>query len=159
MLSAAADAVRQTDRRPLVVGVTVLTSLDGGELARIGVDRALPDQVEALADLVTGAGLDGVVASPREVVRLRDEVNRRTRLGQREDPQYVRAGARAVPANRRLFSIAELLESAMKCVGVAGTYVTFSCPMRSRAPDAEKRSMRTSEAPAVICSCRPMIAP
>ena len=34
--------------------------------------------------------------------------DRRTRLGQREDSQYVRAGARAVPANRRLFSIAEL---------------------------------------------------
>ena len=64
MLEAEADAARQTHRRPLVVGVTVLTSLDGTELARIGVDRALPDQVEALADLAIGAGLDGVVASP-----------------------------------------------------------------------------------------------
>ena len=51
MLNAAADAARQTHQRPLVVGVTVLTSLDQAELARIGVDRALLDQVEALADL------------------------------------------------------------------------------------------------------------
>ena len=72
MLGAAADAARQTVRRPLVVGVTVLTSLDPAELARIGVGRALADQVEALADLATGAGLDGVVASPREVERLRE---------------------------------------------------------------------------------------
>jgi len=71
MLEAAADAARQTRRRPMVVGVTVLTSLDGTELARIGVDRALPEQVDALADLATGAGLDGVVASPRELERLR----------------------------------------------------------------------------------------
>ena len=71
MLAAAADAAGQTDRRPLVVGVTVLTSLDGAELGHLGVDRALPDQVEALADLAIGAGLDGVVASPREVEWLR----------------------------------------------------------------------------------------
>jgi|TARA_B100002003_G_scaffold247807_1_gene280135 orotidine-5'-phosphate decarboxylase len=71
MLEAAADAARQASRPPLVVGVTVLTSLGDAELARIGVSRALADQVEALADLATGAGLDGIVASPREVGRLR----------------------------------------------------------------------------------------
>ena len=49
----------------------MLTSLDPAELVRIGVDRPLPDQVEALTALAIGAGLDGVVASPREVERLR----------------------------------------------------------------------------------------
>ena len=74
MLEAAAGAARQTDRRPLVVGVTVLTNLDEAELTRIGVGRALADQVEALADLATDAGLDGVVASPCEVARLRERL-------------------------------------------------------------------------------------
>ena len=74
MLEAAAGAARQTDRRPLVVGVTVLTSLDEAELTRIGVGRALADQVEALADLAADAGLDGVVASPCEVARLRERL-------------------------------------------------------------------------------------
>ncbi|MDP6582226.1 MAG: orotidine-5'-phosphate decarboxylase [Vicinamibacterales bacterium] len=71
MLEAAANAARQASRPPLVVAVTVLTSLGDAELARIGVSRALADQVEAMADLATNAGLDGVVASPREVGRLR----------------------------------------------------------------------------------------
>ena len=75
MLRAAANAAQEVDRPPQVVGVTVLTSFDDAELARVGVTHPLPDQVEVLADLAMGAGLDGVVASPLEVVRLR------TRLG------------------------------------------------------------------------------
>ena len=71
MLQAASDAARQADRPPLVVGVTVLTSLDSDELERIGIHRTVPDQVEDLAQLATDAGVDGIVASPQEVARLR----------------------------------------------------------------------------------------
>ena len=71
MLQAASDAARQADRPPLVVGVTVLTSLDSKELARIGIHRTVPDQVEDLAQLAADAGVDGIVASPQEVSRLR----------------------------------------------------------------------------------------
>ena len=71
MLQAASDAARQADHPPLVVGVTVLTSLDSEELERIGIHRTVPDQVEVLAQLATDAGVDGIVASPQEVARLR----------------------------------------------------------------------------------------
>ena len=74
MLEAAADAARRTEHTPLIVGVTVLTSLDSTELARVGVRRELPAQVEALAELATTAGLDGVFASPWEVTRLRGKL-------------------------------------------------------------------------------------
>ncbi len=74
MLEAAADAARRTDHTPLIVGVTVLTSLDSTDLAAVGVRRELPAQVEALAELATTAGLDGIVASPREVTRLRKKL-------------------------------------------------------------------------------------
>jgi orotidine-5'-phosphate decarboxylase len=71
MLRAASEAARQADRPPLVIGVTVLTSLTSEELKRIGIHRTVADQVEGLAQLAADAGLDGIVASPREVARLR----------------------------------------------------------------------------------------
>jgi orotidine-5'-phosphate decarboxylase len=57
--------------RPLVIAITVLTSFDQATLGSIGVARPVIDQVDALAALARQAGLDGVVASPQEVARLR----------------------------------------------------------------------------------------
>jgi len=50
-----------------VVAVTVLTSLDAGDLSDIGVSRKAAEQVEHLADLAREAGLDGIVCSGEEV--------------------------------------------------------------------------------------------
>jgi len=71
MMRAAADAAREAPRPPIIVAVTVLTSFDEHELASTGVGRSLPAHVEALADLAMESGLDGIVASPREVEGLR----------------------------------------------------------------------------------------
>ena len=70
MLSAAVAANRPAGGRKLL-GVTVLTSLDARSLPPLGIDRPLVDQVVALARLCQEAGLDGVVASPREVAAVR----------------------------------------------------------------------------------------
>jgi orotidine-5'-phosphate decarboxylase len=69
---AAADAVTKPYRpRPLVIAVTVLTSMDEGTLRAGGVERPLFDHVVALARMAQEAGLDGVVASPQETAAIR----------------------------------------------------------------------------------------
>jgi orotidine-5'-phosphate decarboxylase len=70
--AAAADsAAKLGAARPLVIGVTVLTSLDQAQLQEIGVDRPVLDHVVALARLAQASGLDGVVASPQEIAAIR----------------------------------------------------------------------------------------
>lgn len=76
MLRAAEEAAQQTARElgrpaPLVLGVTVLTSLDSNELGEIGFQANVARQVERLAQLAVKAGLRGLVCSPLEVVALR----------------------------------------------------------------------------------------
>lgn len=57
--------------RPLVIAVTVLTSLSSEDLHQVGVPREPMEQVEQLSRLAQEAGLDGVVASPLEIRRIR----------------------------------------------------------------------------------------
>ena len=62
---------RNDDTRPLLLAVTVLTSMNESMLAQTGVHRSLNQQVEALAYQARESGLDGVVASPQEAALLR----------------------------------------------------------------------------------------
>jgi orotidine-5'-phosphate decarboxylase len=71
MMKAARQAAEQAshlqDQRPLIIAVTVLTSMDETSLASVGVLRPMAEQVGALAAMAQDAGLDGVVASPHEI--------------------------------------------------------------------------------------------
>ncbi len=74
MLRSAADVARTLTARPRVLGVTMLTSLDGSELPALwNPTTDLESKVLALARVCREAGLDGVVASPLELVALRRE--------------------------------------------------------------------------------------
>jgi orotidine-5'-phosphate decarboxylase len=64
-------AARQGTPRPLVIAVTVLTSMDETTLRDGGIERPLLDQVLHLAAMAKAAGLDGVVASPQETAAIR----------------------------------------------------------------------------------------
>jgi orotidine-5'-phosphate decarboxylase len=74
---AAADAAARAGRpRPLVIAVTVLTSMDAPTLKQTGVESDVLDHVLRLAELTQAAGLDGVVASPRETPSIRQRCGR-----------------------------------------------------------------------------------
>ncbi|HSF17454.1 MAG TPA: orotidine-5'-phosphate decarboxylase [Vicinamibacteria bacterium] len=68
MMRAAAEAAASFGkRRPLVLGVTVLTHLVDEELQEVGLGRSSTEQVVRLAQLAAASGLDGVVASAWEI--------------------------------------------------------------------------------------------
>jgi len=65
------EAARRSRPAPLVIAVTMLTSLDQAALGEIGLDAPVAAQVERLAGLTESCGLDGVVASPQEIAIIR----------------------------------------------------------------------------------------
>ena len=75
MMEAARDAADRCASRPLVIGVTVPTSMDSGDLVETGVTAGLSDQVRTLARLSQACGLDGIVCSATDLVHLRNCVD------------------------------------------------------------------------------------
>jgi orotidine-5'-phosphate decarboxylase len=74
MLQAACDAAANHARSPLVLAVTVLTSLDDGDLSKIGIRGSVVDEVLRLAALALSHGCKGIVTSAHEVPALRKEL-------------------------------------------------------------------------------------
>jgi orotidine-5'-phosphate decarboxylase len=94
-------------RRPIMLAVTVLTSLNQDDLKRVGVNQKVAAQVVRLALLTKEAGMDGVVASPQEVADIREACGRRFVIvtpgirpadGNHNDQQRVMTPADAVRA-------------------------------------------------------------
>ena len=71
MMEAAAEAIQGFEKKPILIGVTVLTSMEQQDLEGIGLDIAPQQQVERLAKLTQQSGLDGVVCSAQEAQSLK----------------------------------------------------------------------------------------
>jgi orotidine-5'-phosphate decarboxylase len=85
MLKAAEQAAEETawevgKSPPLVLAVTILTSLDSNALSGIGLDPNVGRQVRRLANMANTAGLRGLVCSPLEVAELRQSLPRSMQL-------------------------------------------------------------------------------
>jgi orotidine-5'-phosphate decarboxylase len=76
MMRAVAKKLREDfgSSKPIVVGVTVLTSLDEHALRETGIDSTMDAQVLRMAKLAEESGVDGVVCSPREIQMIRAAV-------------------------------------------------------------------------------------
>ena len=68
------------EKAPLLIAVTVLTSMDQAQLLRLGIEKTPQDQVVYLAKLSQEAGLDGVVCSAQEAKTLKAELGNNFKL-------------------------------------------------------------------------------
>ena len=71
MMEAAAEALQGVTHRPLLIGVTVLTSMGDDDLRELGYTQSAGERVLSLAALAADSGLDGVVCSAQEAPALR----------------------------------------------------------------------------------------
>lgn len=74
MMNAAQEALAGISKRPYLIAVTVLTSMNAEDLSAVGLHGTAEDNVLRLATLAKNSDLDGVVCSPRETTVLRDIV-------------------------------------------------------------------------------------
>lgn len=72
MMEAARNEIEKAKHKPLLIGVTVLTSMEQSDLAELGLNISPIEQVERLAKLTQSSGLDGVVCSAKEVGLIRE---------------------------------------------------------------------------------------
>lgn len=73
MLDLCREAIDKCVHSPLLIGVTVLTSIGDAEILELGVNSGVREQVMRLANLSNECGLDGIVCSPSDMIVLRRE--------------------------------------------------------------------------------------
>ena len=72
MMEAVRSEMNKLTNPPLVLAVTILTSLGEEDIREVGFDRTIPEQIAKLAKLAKDSGMDGVVASPLEIELIRE---------------------------------------------------------------------------------------
>jgi len=111
--------------RPKLLAVTVLTSLNQDDLKRVGVRSGVENQVVRLAKLAREAGMDGVVASPQEVARIRKECGRRFLIV----TPGIRPAKGAVDDQKRVLTPEEAIRA-------GANYLVVGSPIRNAADPA-----------------------
>jgi orotidine-5'-phosphate decarboxylase len=118
------------DRKPTVVAVTVLTSLNNAELGEIGVARPMTQQVVAMAKLAEECGIAGVVCSPQEIQLVRRAVGPNFKIV----TPGIRMHGQAANDQQRLATPREALTSGADYI-VVGRAVTAARDPRSALND------------------------
>lgn len=144
MMIRAVDELREvceTDRImiPKIIGVTVLTSSDDATLTEVGIQDNAQNQVLRLARLASKCGLDGVVASPREIEPIRNEIENKRFL-------IVTPGIRAQETPQRStidpFDDQKRKSTAGEAIAAGADYIVIGRPiLKSSDPTAAVREI------------------
>jgi orotidine-5'-phosphate decarboxylase len=127
MMEAAREAIDGHSHSPLLIGVTVLTSMTQEDIAEVGYQGTPEENVLRLATLAESSGLDGVVCSPREVGTLRQTVTGKFRL---VTPGIRPAGGTG-DDQRRTMTPAEALQSGASYLVIGRPITAADDPMRA----------------------------
>ena len=139
MMQAAADAlVNYGSQRPLLTGVTILTSMDEQQFSDIGYQRNIKQQVIHFAKMAKDSGLDGVVCSAQEASELRAELG--------EDFNLVTPGIRPVGSEQGDQSRIMTPEKALRA---GSSYLVIGRPI-TQATDPLKSLCEISESIAIL---------
>ena len=127
MMQAAREAIADSSHQPLLIGVTVLTSLSREDIAEIGLDIEPQQQVLRLAKLAKDSGLDGVVCSPLEAALLKQQVA--------EDFCLVTPGVRPAGSDtgdqQRIMTPAKALQAGSDYLVIGRPITASSDPLKS----------------------------
>jgi orotidine-5'-phosphate decarboxylase len=120
------ESARRSRPRPLVIAVTVLTSLNDEALFEVGINADAAGQVDRLAALAQTAGLDGVVASPQEIEGIRRRCGKSFAI---VTPGIRGGAARVVERGPRLIDDQSRTMTAQDALAAGATYLVIGRPI------------------------------
>lgn len=125
MMEAAVAAMPRGPRRPRLLAVTILTSLDGHALREVGIQGTPHERAVKLAKLARACGIDGVVASPHELRAIRKACGPKFLLV----PQGIRPAGSAVHDQKRFATPAKAIRDGADYVGVGRAITQAADPL------------------------------
>lgn len=134
MMQAARERLEGFARRPLLIGVTVLTSMGRKDLAEIGLSGTVEENVRRLAALAKDSGLDGVVCSPREAAELKRVLGRGFLLV----TPGVRPAFAAADDQRRVMTPAQALAAGSDYLVIGRPVIAAADPLQALAAIREE---------------------